>query len=67
MVDGAASAAGAGVTESAKNVAPPRAAGHHASHGDLEHLKIFANADAAGKWFEENDPEGVVLEYEVLE
>ena len=29
--------------------------------GDPEHLKVFANADAAEKWFEENDPEGVAL------
>jgi hypothetical protein len=31
--------------------------------GDPDHLKVFANADAA--WFEENDPEGVAFEYEV--
>jgi hypothetical protein len=35
--------------------------------GDTEHLKMFANVDAAEKWFEENDPEGVAFEYEVLE
>jgi hypothetical protein len=35
--------------------------------GDAEHLKVFANADAAETWFEENDPEGVAFEYEVLE
>jgi hypothetical protein len=35
--------------------------------GDPEHLKVFANADAAETWFEENDPEGVAFEYEVLE
>jgi hypothetical protein len=35
--------------------------------GDAEHIKVFANADAAEKWFEENDPEGVAFEYEVLE
>jgi hypothetical protein len=34
--------------------------------GDPDHLKVFANADAAATWFEENDPEGVALEYEVL-
>jgi hypothetical protein len=28
--------------------------------GDPEHVKVF-------KWFEENDPEGVAFEYEVLE
>jgi hypothetical protein len=26
--------------------------------GDHEHLKVFANADAAEAWFAENDPEG---------
>jgi hypothetical protein len=35
--------------------------------GDAEHVKVFANADAAEKWFEENGPEGVAFEYEVLE
>ena len=35
--------------------------------GDAEHLKVFANADAAEKWFEENDPDGVAFEYEVLD
>jgi hypothetical protein len=35
--------------------------------GDKDHLKIFATTDAAEKWFEENDPEGVAFEYEVLE
>jgi hypothetical protein len=34
---------------------------------DPEHLKVFANADAAETWLEENDPEGVAFEYEVLE
>jgi hypothetical protein len=34
--------------------------------GDPEHIKVFATADAAAKWFEENDPEGVAFEYEVL-
>jgi len=28
---------------------------------------MFANIDAAEKWFEQNDPEGVAFEYEVLE
>jgi hypothetical protein len=27
----------------------------------------FASEDAAEKWIEENDPEGVAFEYEVLE
>src|SRR2546427_12600065 len=35
--------------------------------GDPEHLKVFANADAAETWFEGNDPEGVAFEYEGLE
>jgi hypothetical protein len=35
--------------------------------GDPDHLKVFANADAAERWFEKNDPEGVAFEYEVLE
>ena len=35
--------------------------------GDVDHVKVFANVDAAEKWFEENDPEGVAFEYEVLE
>ncbi len=35
--------------------------------GDPEHIKVFADVDAAEKWFEENDPEGVAFEYEVLE
>ena len=35
--------------------------------GDPEHLKVFANADAAEAWFEQYDPEGVAFEYEVLE
>jgi hypothetical protein len=30
--------------------------------GDPEHIKVFATTDA-----EENDPEGVAVEYEVLE
>ena len=35
--------------------------------GDVDHIKVFANVDAAEKWFEENDPESVVFEYPVLE
>ena len=35
--------------------------------GDRDHLKVFANADAADTWLEENEPEGVAFEYEVLE
>jgi hypothetical protein len=32
-----------------------------------DHLKVFANTDAAETWFKQNDPEGVAFEYEVLE
>ena len=35
--------------------------------GDPEHLKVFANADAAETWLQENDPEGVAFEYDVME
>ena len=35
--------------------------------GDVDHLKVFANEDAAEKWFAENDPEGVAFEYEVCD
>ena len=29
--------------------------------GDPEYVKVFATTDAAEKWFEENDPEGVTV------
>jgi hypothetical protein len=35
--------------------------------GDPDHLKVFANEDAAETWLQENAPEGMVFEYEVLE
>ena len=35
--------------------------------GDPDHLKVFANAQAADTWLEEKEPEGVAFEYEVLE
>jgi hypothetical protein len=35
--------------------------------GDPDHLKVFANELAANRWFEENDPEGVAFEYDVIE
>ena len=35
--------------------------------GYADHIKVFASQDAAETWFEENDPEGVAFEYEVLE
>ena len=31
-----------------------------------EHIKVFATTEAAEEWFEENDPEGVAFEYEVI-
>jgi hypothetical protein len=35
--------------------------------GDAEHIKVFASVEAAERWFEENDPEGVAFEYEVID
>ena len=35
--------------------------------GDRDHLKVFANADVAETWFEENEPAGVAFECDVLE
>jgi hypothetical protein len=35
--------------------------------GDIDYLKVFANREAAERWFEEYDPEGVAFEYQVLE
>jgi hypothetical protein len=35
--------------------------------GDKDHLKVFANEAAADAWINENDPEGVAFEYEVME
>jgi hypothetical protein len=35
--------------------------------GDPQHIKVFANQDAAETWFAENDPEGVAFEYEVIQ
>jgi hypothetical protein len=35
--------------------------------GDVDHLKVFADLDAADRWFEENDAEGVAFQYEVHE
>jgi hypothetical protein len=34
--------------------------------GDVDHLKVFANEDAANAWFAEHDPEGVAFDYPVL-
>jgi hypothetical protein len=35
--------------------------------GDMDHLKVVANDEAAEIWFEKHDPEGVAFEYEVIE
>jgi hypothetical protein len=35
--------------------------------GDADRLKVFANAAAAETWLQENDPEGVAFEYDVME
>jgi hypothetical protein len=35
--------------------------------GDPGHLKVFADEEAASRWLEENDPEGVAFEYDVIE
>ena len=34
--------------------------------GDVDHLKASATVEAAEIWFEENDPEGVAFQYDVL-
>jgi hypothetical protein len=34
--------------------------------GDVDHLKVFANEDAADAWFKENDPEGVAFVYPAI-
>jgi hypothetical protein len=34
--------------------------------GDPDHLKLFADQDAARDWFEKNDSEGVAFEYPVV-
>lgn len=33
--------------------------------GDPEWVKIFASAEAADRWFDKHDPEGVAWEYEI--
>ena len=35
--------------------------------GDKDQFRVFASEHAANMWFEENDPEGVAFEYEVVE
>jgi len=34
--------------------------------GDKDHLKVFADAETADRWFAEHDPLGVAFEYAVL-
>ncbi len=35
--------------------------------GDRDHLKVFATPELAKEWIKENDPEGVMFGYEVIE
>ena len=35
--------------------------------GDVDQLKVFATLELADEWFTENDPQGVVFAYEVIE
>ena len=35
--------------------------------GEADHLQVFAIEEAADRWLEENDPEGVAFEYEEQE
>jgi hypothetical protein len=35
--------------------------------GDVDHLQVFANEDAARRWIEEHDPEAAAFEYPVRE
>jgi hypothetical protein len=35
--------------------------------GDKDHIKVFANQDAARKWFGEHDREGVAFVYPVIQ
>jgi hypothetical protein len=34
--------------------------------GDKNHPTVFATIEEAEAWFEENDPEGVAFEYDVI-
>jgi len=34
--------------------------------GGREHVKVFADQDAANEWLKANDPEGVAFEYPVI-
>jgi hypothetical protein len=35
--------------------------------GDKDHLKVFADQDAARQWFGEHDQDGVAFEYPVVQ
>jgi hypothetical protein len=35
--------------------------------GDADHIKVFANSHAMETWLDDNDPEGVAFENEVIE
>jgi hypothetical protein len=35
--------------------------------GEKDHLRVFADQDAARKWFGEHDREGVPFEYPVMD
>jgi hypothetical protein len=35
--------------------------------GDIDHLEVFGDREAADRWLEENDPEGIAFGYEVQE
>ena len=39
--------------------------GQQRNVGDPEWVKVFASAEAADRWFDKHDPEGVAWEYEV--
>jgi hypothetical protein len=34
--------------------------------GHPDHIRAFADPDAAERWFNANDPEGVAFEYEII-
>lgn len=39
----------------------------NAEVGDVDHVKVFANEDAANRWFADHDPEGIAFRYQVEE
>jgi hypothetical protein len=40
---------------------------HEIPCGHPDHIKAFADPEAAGRWFKANDAEGVAFEYEIIE